>query len=141
MSPEPRNPLFGILLRALGAFPVDRENVRGSTFRIALDLLRKGGAVVIFPEGGIVDAFDQNGLKAGVGTLASLSGASILPVVVSGSGALLNWRAEPSAGVRLAIRVGTTIRSSRARGRASRELAARRTSTALKGMAQEFEAS
>ena len=134
-----KNPLFGILLRTLGAFPVDRENARSSTFRTALGLLKKGGAVVIFPEGGIADAFDQNGFKAGVGTLASLSGAPILPVVVSGSGSLLNRRAEPSTRVWLAIRVGATIQSSGTRSRESRKLAARRTAIVLREMTREFE--
>ena len=66
-----------------GAFSVNREKPQGSTFRTALLILRAGGAVTLFPEGGIVDTLGQKGFKAGVGTLATMSGASIQPIYIN----------------------------------------------------------
>ena len=61
------NPLFSALATAFGAFPVDRERARGSTFRNAAEILNLGEALVVFPEGGIVDSLAEQGFKAGVG--------------------------------------------------------------------------
>ena len=71
-----RNPLFARLITNFGAFPVDREGTaRASTFRTALRLLSLNGAVVIFPEGGIVDSTAEVEVKEGVATLAAMSRA------------------------------------------------------------------
>ena len=108
------NPAFARLITFFGAFPVDREGTRASTFRMALRLLRLGGAVVIFPEGGIVNSMGEAGIKEGVGTLAALGRAPVLPVYIAGSnslvspGGILNpW---------LAIRVGRSYRAERSGG-------------------------
>ena len=60
-----RIPLLSTVIRRFGAFPIDRQGARGSTFRMALNVLRLGGALVIFPEGGIANAFNENRFKAG----------------------------------------------------------------------------
>ena len=134
-------PLLGTLIRALGTFPIDREATRASTFRMALNVLKHGGAVVIFPEGGIVEYFNENAFKAGVGSLASLSGAPILPVVIAGSKVRLKWRPASADSNRLAIRIGPVICSSARRGREGRQAATRLTLDAVEAMIQELEAS
>ena len=136
-----RVPLLGTVMRRFGAFPIDRQGARGSTFRAALNILRLGGALVIFPEGGIAIAFSENRFKAGVGSLASMSGAPILPTVIHGSGAVFRRRSTASEGSRLVIRVGPAIQSSRGRGREARQDVARLTLNSIKAMAREVEAS
>ncbi len=103
-----RNPLCARFLTFFGGFPVNRESPRPSTFRTALRLLDMNAAVVIFPEGGIVNSMLETGMKEGVAALAAISRAPVLPVYIGGSdslvrlgGILYPW---------LAIWVGEVIR-------------------------------
>lgn len=136
-----RVPLLGAAIRRFGALPIDRQGARGSTFHAALGILKRGGALVIFPEGGIVDSFSENRFKAGVGSLASMSGAPILPVVIAGSKVVPQRRSTASKGSRLVIRVGPTIQSSRRRGWEARQDIVRLTLNSIKAMMQEVEVS
>lgn len=73
-----RLPVIGWFLRRVGTIPIDR---RGDVqaLRAALDVLQSGGCLGIFPEG----TRSKTGLpgkpKAGVGFLASRSGAPVTP--------------------------------------------------------------
>lgn len=76
-------PLLGKIINNLGAFPVKRAGVGKETIRIALNLLRDGEIMGIFPEGtrnvdGAVAA------KKGAAMLALKSGAAVVPVAVIG---------------------------------------------------------
>ena len=111
-----RNPLFARLITYYGAFPVDREGTaRASTFRMARTLLGLGGAVVIFPEGGIVHSTAEVEVKEGVATLASLSRAPVLPVYMAGSNTLISPRGILNPW--LVIRVGEVIPPTQGKGR------------------------
>jgi 1-acyl-sn-glycerol-3-phosphate acyltransferase len=85
-----RIPLFGRLIRALNARPVRRDGSDMRALKTSLALLREGRALLVFPEGtrGVEGEPPREG-KAGVGMLAVLSGAPVVPVYVSGSGAAL----------------------------------------------------
>ena len=90
-------PLFGRLIRALNARPVRRDGSDMRALKAALALLREGRAILVFPEGtrGEEGQPLRKG-KPGVGMLAVLSGAPVVPVYVSGSGyALPRGRALP----------------------------------------------
>lgn len=92
-----RIPLFGRLIRALNARPVRRDGSDMRALKAALALLREGRAILVFPEGtrGEEGQPLREG-KPGVGMLAVLSGAPVVPVYVSGSGyALPRGRALP----------------------------------------------
>lgn len=75
--------VVGLVLRAAGQIPVDRLNGRPA-LATALAVLRRGGAVGIFPEGnrGRGDAAEA---RAGVAWLAVTSGAPVVPVAVLGT--------------------------------------------------------
>jgi len=78
-------PGFGALLRSLGAFPVERGAPDQRAFRHARDVLLGGGALLMFPEGGrMKDGRLHPGLP-GVGLLAALTRAPIVPVYVAGT--------------------------------------------------------
>lgn len=85
-----RIPLFGRLIRALNARPVRRDGSDMRALKAALAVLAEGHAVLVFPEGtrGEEGGTLREG-KPGVGMLAVLSGAPVVPVFVSGSGAAL----------------------------------------------------
>jgi 1-acyl-sn-glycerol-3-phosphate acyltransferase len=77
-------PLLGPLIRALGAYPVDREGSATAAIKRSLEVLRSGGAVGIFPEG----TRNRDGSvrpQTGVALLASLAGAPVVPAVIVGS--------------------------------------------------------
>lgn len=85
-----RIPLFGRLIRALNARPVRRDGSDMRALKAALAVLAEGHAILVFPEGtrGEEGGTLRDG-KPGVGMLAVLSGAPVVPVFVSGSGAAL----------------------------------------------------
>ena len=124
-----------------GGFSVNREKPQGNTFRTALQILRAGGAVTLFPEGGIVDTLGQKGFKGGVGTLATMSGAAILPIYITGSNTLIDMQRVLSDSSFLAIRVGKLLRPELGRGREAREHAARLSEESLRNLEREYLAS
>lgn len=82
-----RIPIFGRALRAGGFVPVDRKDRSRAkeSFQAAIDELRRGGSLVLFPEGtrsrdGRVHAFQRGGFL-----LALKSGLPIVPVGVDGT--------------------------------------------------------
>ncbi len=85
-----KNPLLGWLLRKVGAFPVSRGNNDINTVRTAMQAIKDGDNLLIFPEGTVV----RNGLgyvdglpahaKAGVAMIGVRTGAVLVPVFVDG---------------------------------------------------------
>lgn len=73
----------GLVLRAAGQIPVDRTGGRPA-LAAALAVLRRGGAVGIFPEGNRGRG-DASTARAGVAWLAVNSGAPVVPVAVLGT--------------------------------------------------------
>jgi 1-acyl-sn-glycerol-3-phosphate acyltransferase len=77
------------LLRAVDAFPADRHRADRKTIRTAIERLKQGRIVGLFPEGGIRDGtrslLEGAPLRAGAATLAHIAGAPILPCVIVGS--------------------------------------------------------
>jgi 1-acyl-sn-glycerol-3-phosphate acyltransferase len=82
-------PIVGMFLRAVDAFPAERVRADRKTIRTAIDKLKSGRAVGVFPEGGIRDGANSllNGapLRAGASTLAHMAGVPIVPCVILGS--------------------------------------------------------
>ncbi len=80
-----RIPVLGTVMRWGNAFPVRRERVGSDSFRRAVDVLRSGDVLVMFPEGTRSETGRlQRGLP-GIGLVAALGGASIVPTFVRGS--------------------------------------------------------
>lgn len=77
-----RGPL-GALLRAAGQIPVDRDMARPA-LQAALGVLRRGGAVGIFPEG-TRGAGTVTQARAGAAWLAVNAGATVVPVALLGA--------------------------------------------------------
>ncbi len=77
-------PVFGPLIRAVGAYPVDRQRSATGAIRRSVEVLRSGGAVGIFPEGGRNLTGDVEA-RQGVALLASLAKAPVVPAAVVGS--------------------------------------------------------
>jgi 1-acyl-sn-glycerol-3-phosphate acyltransferase len=71
--------LFGPLIRAVHAFPVDREQADLGSIRRALHILKEGGIVGVFPEGARNITGDVQA-KGGAVMLAAVAGCPLIPV-------------------------------------------------------------
>ena len=82
-------PIVGLFLRAVDAFPAERDRADRKTIRTAIHRLQNGRAVGVFPEGGIRDGarslLQGAPVRAGAITLAHIAGAPIVPCVILGS--------------------------------------------------------
>lgn len=66
-------------IRALGAFPVDRGNTDMAAVRTSLAILKEGGVLGIFPQGGR-DKSGDRAMENGVSLIALKSGAPVVPM-------------------------------------------------------------
>ncbi|MCL2019977.1 MAG: 1-acyl-sn-glycerol-3-phosphate acyltransferase [Oscillospiraceae bacterium] len=73
-------PLFAWLIRRCGAFPVVRGADSEKAIKQSIDAIKKGRILVIFPEGTRSKDGTIGRGKSGVAMVASMAGASILPV-------------------------------------------------------------
>lgn len=75
-------PILNWLIRALGAFPVKRGGVSKESIRGAIQLLKDGNVMCVFPEG------TRNNLaavgKKGAASIALKAGASVVPIAIIG---------------------------------------------------------
>ncbi len=77
-------PILGVVIRALGAYAVDRRGSAAAAIKRSLKVLESDGAVGIFPEG----TRNRRGVVApqtGVALLASLSQAPVVPAYIRGT--------------------------------------------------------
>jgi 1-acyl-sn-glycerol-3-phosphate acyltransferase len=81
-----RIPVLGLLMRMFGAFPVNLD-IPGdaSAQREAIELLQKGRALVMFPEGGRTRTGKLMPFKMGAFRLALTHGVPIVPVTIRGA--------------------------------------------------------
>ncbi len=112
-----RIPILGPLILAFEAYPVERDKSATAAIKRSLQVLRRGGAIGIFPQGTRVR--DRNAkAHTGVALLALLSGAPVVPATIIGS-------AQASHLGQIKVAFGTPVTfvtsSNEAKERASRE--------------------
>ena len=85
-----KNPILAWILRRLGAFPVSRGSSDIQSVKTAMQAIRSGDNLLIFPEGttihngiGYVDGLPAHA-KAGVAVIGVRTGAILVPVFVDG---------------------------------------------------------
>jgi len=78
------NPVAGPLMRGMKHIPVDREAGQAS-FDAALDALRRGEVVGLFPEATISRSFELKAFKSGAARLAQEARVPLLPTTIWGS--------------------------------------------------------
>ena len=76
---------FGLLIRSLGAFPVNRERVDRETIQTCTHLLEKGNLVLIFAEGtrNTDPNLDMLPLKTGFAFIANRAKVPVIPIYVT----------------------------------------------------------
>jgi 1-acyl-sn-glycerol-3-phosphate acyltransferase len=97
-------PIFGSLIRAVHAFPVNRESGDLGAIRHALHVLKAGGVVGIFPEGrrnldGEAEA------RSGAVLLAATAHCPVVPVALVGT----HLAARRLRAARVAVRIGAPL--------------------------------
>jgi 1-acyl-sn-glycerol-3-phosphate acyltransferase len=116
-----RIPLFGWLIRALGARPVRREGADAQALRTALATLQAGEALLVFPEGTRSESAQLGEAKPGAGMLAVLSGAPVVPVYIAGTGQALPRGGVVPRPVKVRVRFGPALRFEAAPGESRKE--------------------
>ncbi|HVT27873.1 MAG TPA: lysophospholipid acyltransferase family protein [Lacipirellulaceae bacterium] len=76
---------FSLWIRSLGAVPIDRERGAIGGIRVTLDLLKRGNAVLVFPEGSRTPDGKLHEFLSGFCLLARRGGAAIVPVAIEGA--------------------------------------------------------
>ena len=102
-------PFFGWWFKALGCIPVERKSGNFTSLKKAVQRLREGKVLGIFPEG--TRSFDGCLQKAepGIGLIAAKSGVPIVPVYVSGTEKALPKGKRMPRPCRVKARVGKTV--------------------------------
>ncbi len=104
-------PIFGWAIGRAGFIPIDRQNRKTAvkSFELAVDRIRKGNTVVVFPEEGRSRERAMRPFQRGGFLLALRSGLPILPVAIDGTYDVFRAGATRVTPGRVTIRVGTPI--------------------------------
>jgi 1-acyl-sn-glycerol-3-phosphate acyltransferase len=118
------HPLSGPLMRGMRHIPVDRSAGAGA-YRLAVDALRRGELVGVFPESTISRSFVPRPLKAGAARMAIEADVPLLPVVTWGAHRVWTVARRPHIrrGVAVTIVVGEPL--ARREGETTAELTTR----------------
>ena len=104
-------PIFGWGMARAGFIPIDRKNRRTAvkSFDLAVERIRKGNTVVVFPEEGRSRERPMRPFQRGGFLLALRSELPILPIAIDGTYDVFRagaWKIKPGP---VTIRVGTPI--------------------------------
>ena len=99
------NPAYAFLFRNMNAFPVKRCSSDRKALRYAIEILEKGWVLGIFPEGRRIGADKApTDARTGIGYIARISGADILPCCIYKKNRVIRSKAT--------VRFGKVIRNS-----------------------------
>lgn len=104
-------PIFGWSIGRAGFIPIDRKNRRTAvkSFELAVERIRKGNTVVVFPEEGRSRQRSMREFQRGGFLLALRSQLPILPVAIVGTYDVFRAGAKKITPGAVTIRVGTPI--------------------------------
>jgi 1-acyl-sn-glycerol-3-phosphate acyltransferase len=107
-------PLFGWAIGRAGFIPIDRKNRRTAvkSFDLAVNRIRRGNTIVIFPEEGRSRELAMRPFQRGAFLLAIRSELPILPLAIDGTYEVLRVGAKRVTPGVVTIRVGTEIATS-----------------------------
>ncbi len=112
--------LFAALLERLGVFPVDRNSADRGSLRLAEEVLRRGQALVLFPEGTRKEGTTIGPLHDGAMFVAARTGALVVPVGIAGSDQAMPVGAKLPRFKKIYVVVGKPITPPAGEGRIAR---------------------
>ena len=80
-----KNPIFGRAITACHAFPIKRGAADRGAIKAALQVLKEGRCLGLFPEGTRSRTGKMGKAEAGVGLIAAMSGAPLVPAAIIGT--------------------------------------------------------
>lgn len=98
------------LTSSMGAIEVRRDKRNHGAFVAALEALRRGDAVALFPEGGIQHDDRLARFRHGAARLALATGAPVYPVAIIGSSDAMPWPRRIPRLRRITVRCGKALR-------------------------------
>ena len=78
-------PVFGTAIRYCHAFPVKRGEADRTAIKTAVAVLKDGKCLGLFPEGTRSRTGEMGKAEAGVGLIAAMTGAPLVPAAISGT--------------------------------------------------------
>ncbi len=104
-------PIFGWSIARAGFIPIDRKNKSKAkaSFDLAVERIRKGNTIVIFPEEGRSRERAMREFKSGAFLLALKSDRPIIPVAIDGTYDVYNAKSRLIRPGRVTIKVGTVL--------------------------------
>jgi 1-acyl-sn-glycerol-3-phosphate acyltransferase len=84
-------PVVGALIRSMNAIPIRRGVADLAGMARAMDRLREGAALLMFPEGGKMQDGGSHPARPGVGMMAVNAGVPIVPCSIRGSDRRRGW--------------------------------------------------
>ena len=134
-------PGVGVVLRGMRHIPVDMK-AGADAYRLAVQALRDGEMLGVFPEGGVSASFEVRELKSGAIRMAAEAGVPVIPVAVWGGQRLLTKAAKSTLrekfGVPVGVAIGAPILPGTTDDAASVTLALQRTLQSLVGSLQDL---
>jgi len=130
-------PFVGWYAKAMGMVFIDRSNRRAAVafLRQSTELVRGGASLCIFPEGTRSRSGEVTEFKGGAFQAAIDAGVDVVPVAISGSGAVLYpegfFHVRPGT---IRVRLGTPLPTANARGAADRQALADRAHASVLAM-------
>jgi 1-acyl-sn-glycerol-3-phosphate acyltransferase len=85
-------PVLTSIYRHGGVFPVRRGHRDEEAFKTAYAILDRGGAVLVYAEGGRSRTRNLGEPRPGIGRLALESGVPVVPIAIHGSAGVRGWR-------------------------------------------------
>lgn len=101
------NPLFSLLIRIFGAFPIKRNSPDLSALKEAMRRLRKGICLVIFPQG--TRTAEDLKVEPGIGFLATKTKSPVVPVYIKGTDRILPKGERKIHRGEISVRFGNSI--------------------------------
>ena len=77
--------IFSAIIRSLNAVPIRREAFSKESVRECIDILSRGNALALFPEGTRTRDGHIGRLRAGFGMIAARSGSTVVPALIQGA--------------------------------------------------------
>jgi 1-acyl-sn-glycerol-3-phosphate acyltransferase len=84
--------ILDYIFRVGGVFPVMRGHHDEEAFKTVDAILKRGGCVLMYPEGGRTRTGELGEVRPGLGRMALQSGAPVVPVAIHGSIGVRRWK-------------------------------------------------
>jgi 1-acyl-sn-glycerol-3-phosphate acyltransferase len=85
------SPVLGPMIRSVNAIPIRRGAADLSGLSRAIDVLKRGGALLLFPEGSRMRDGELHPARPGLGLMAVQADACVVPCYISGSNVPRRW--------------------------------------------------